>query len=97
MTVINPKQFVGQEDARIIFAGEIWLRDELGIDVDLTHFEEFIPDGVRAPSNSPFGIERSDELEIFESDFAAAKALAAVLSVATDHQYTIWYEAERDD
>lgn len=95
--------FVHQYDAHEVDApliaaggGAIFLRDESGQDVDLTPYEGRMPRGVFAPVNSEYGIERDDELKLFESDFAAAEAVAHHLHNLTGQTYTIWYETEGD-
>jgi len=90
---MTDRQYFGAGDERIAYAGDVWLVGPDGLAVNLEPFEGDLPHGTFAPVNSEYGIQRDDELDIFESDFDAARAIADHLTTITGLDYTIWYEA----
>ncbi|KZE41399.1 hypothetical protein [Microbacterium sp. T32] len=90
------REYRATGEERIAFEGEIWLVDESGEAVNLTPYEGALPHGVFAPVNSDYGIERDDELAVFESDFDAAAAIRNYLTTITGQTYSIWYDAEQE-
>jgi len=92
---IRESIYLGSGDERIAPEGEVWLRDATtGEDVDLTPFEGELPHGTFAPVNTARGIEMDDELEVFASDFEAARAIADFLGARTGRTFEIWYDAD---
>jgi hypothetical protein len=94
---VTARQYLGTGEERIAFGGSIWLVDASGEPVDLTPYEGALPHGVFAPVNSDYGIERDDELDVFETDFDAAAAIRDYLTTITGQTYTIWYDAEQEN
>lgn len=52
--------------------------------------------GVLAPMDSPIGIQTCDNCELYDSDLAAAQALAEHLTVVLElkEPYTVWFEKD---
>lgn len=88
------REYLGTGEERIAFGGSIWLADKSGEPVDLTPYEGTLPHGVFAPVNDDYGIERDDELAVFNTDFDAAGAIRDYLAPITGKTYVIWYDAE---
>lgn len=72
-----------------------WLQEENTSEpVDLSVFDPSkFPDGVFAPVNDNYSVEKEDGSTVFSDDLSAALALAAHLHTITGHTYEVWFTA----
>lgn len=101
------RRYTGHADEIIEYATDVWLQWS-GVDAPIlltdVYFQPAVPNecdtcggspicGVIPLMNSPHGIERCDECELFDGDFSAAEALAQLIEkMGSDlPKVEVWY------